>query len=64
MRDVTSKEIVTIEPVAVRVKTAAKMLDAGVSKVYQLVKEGKLEPVRFDADMRIRVTSIKKLIGE
>jgi hypothetical protein len=50
-----------IEPVAVRVRTAARMLDIGVTKAYELLAAGKLEAVRIDADQRVLVSSIKRL---
>lgn len=58
------REIVSIEPLAVRPRTAAKMIDTGTTKVYELLKEGRLERVPpFDSDTRISVRSIKRLLG-
>jgi hypothetical protein len=65
MSTLKSDPVVAIEPLAVRPRTAGRLLDCGVSKVYQLLKEGKLERVQgVDADTRITVRSIKKLVGQ
>lgn len=55
--------IVAIEPLAVRPRTAAKMLDCGQTKIYELIKLGKLETIRLDSDQRITIASIKRLAG-
>lgn len=56
-------ETVNIEPVAVKRSTAARMLDCGPTKVWQLQKSGELETVKLGADDRITVDSIKRFIG-
>lgn len=53
--------VVNIEPVAVKRKTAARMLDCGETTVWRLQKEGKLETVKVGEDDRITVESIKRL---
>lgn len=55
------EEIVVIEPVAVRRRTAAKMLDCSETTVYKLQREGKLETIKLGADDRITVDSIRKM---
>ena len=54
-------ETVTLEPVAVKRSTAAKMLDCGITKIWQLCKEGKLQTIQVGADTRVTVASIKAL---
>ena len=53
---------VTLEPVAVRKSTAAKMLDCGERKVYELCRAGKLSTVKLGADDRVTVESIKRFV--
>lgn len=57
------EEVVLIEPVAVRRKTAAAMLDCSESTVLKLEREGKLRTVLVGADRRITVDSIKAYGG-
>lgn len=54
---------VTIEPLAVRPATASKLMDCGRSRIYELIREGRLEVVRIDSDQRVTVRSIKRLLG-
>ncbi len=58
-----SEEVVVIQPVAVRRKTAAAMLDCSESTVLKLEREGKLKTVLVGKDRRITVDSIKSLGG-
>jgi len=53
-------EVVVVEPVGVRKTTAARMLDCGLTKIYELVKEGKLRTFKVGDDDRVLVSSIKK----
>ena len=55
--------IVSIEPIAVRPATAGKLMECGRSRVYELIREGRLEVVRIDSDQRVTVRSIKRLLG-
>ena len=55
------EEVVVIEPVAVRRRTAAAMLDCSESTVRKLEVEGKLKTILIGADRRITVESIKAL---
>jgi excisionase family DNA binding protein len=56
-----NEEVVAIEPVAVRRRTAAQMLDCSETTVWKLAKEGKLKTVKVGADDRITVASIRAL---
>ena len=51
---------VTMEPIAVRRTTAAKLLDCTPPKVWQLQREGKLDAIKVGADDRITVESIRR----
>jgi hypothetical protein len=55
------EETVVIEPVAVRRKTAARMLDCSESTVWKLQKSGALDVIKVRGDDRITVESIKRL---
>jgi len=54
------EQVVTLEPLAVRRTTAARMLECGVTTIWKLCKEGKLETVKVGNDDRITVDSIKR----
>lgn len=56
--------IVTLEPLAVKRVTAARMLDCGVTTIWRLCKEGKLETIKVGSDERVKVASIKRYAGE
>jgi excisionase family DNA binding protein len=59
MRDATKEEIVKLEPLAVRYRTAAGLLECSESTVRKLVREGKLTTRLVGCDERILVESIK-----
>jgi hypothetical protein len=52
--------IVVMEPVAVRRKTAGRMLDCSETTVWKLCKEGKLATIKVGNDDRVTVESIKR----
>ena len=54
------EEVVKLEPVAVRRKTAAAMLDCSESTIRNLIKQGKLETVQVGADSRVKTASIRR----
>jgi excisionase family DNA binding protein len=56
-------EVVTFEPVAVRPKTAAAMLDCSETTIWKLCKEGKLRVTKVGADNRVTVDSIRRFAG-
>lgn len=56
-------EVVKLEPVAVRYRTAAGMLECSESTVRKLVREGKLRKTTIGADDRVTVESIKALLA-
>ena len=55
-----TEEVVTIEPVAVRRRTAAKLLDCSEVTIWKLCKAGKLETIKIGADARVTVESIRR----
>jgi excisionase family DNA binding protein len=52
-----------IDQLAVRISTAAKMVECSESTIRKLLREGKLETTLVGADKRIPVDSIKALLG-
>jgi predicted DNA-binding protein (UPF0251 family) len=59
-----TEEVVTIEPVAVRRKTAAQMLDCSETTVWKLCKAGRLKTTKVGADDRVLVSSIKQYAAQ
>lgn len=55
-------ETVNLDQLAVRRRTAARMLDCGETKIYELEKSGELETIKLGADRRITVESIRRFI--
>jgi excisionase family DNA binding protein len=51
-----------IEPLAVKIDTAARILDCSRSTVYKLLNAGKLKTINIGADQRIPVESIKEFL--
>jgi excisionase family DNA binding protein len=54
-------EVVTLEPFAVRLSTAARLLECGVTTVHKLIHAGQLEVIHVGADRRVTLSSIKAL---
>jgi excisionase family DNA binding protein len=57
----TDEEVSKLEPVAVRYRTAAGLLECSESTVRKLVREGRLEAVKVGDDDRVTTKSIKAL---
>ena len=58
-------ETTVLEPrdrVAVRINRAASMLDCGRSKIYELLRQGRLKSVHYDNAQRVTVKSILELV--
>jgi hypothetical protein len=53
-------EVATLEPVAVRRTTAARMLECSTTTIWQMVKRGDLQTIKIGADDRILVDSIRR----
>jgi excisionase family DNA binding protein len=55
----------TVEPLAARVRTAARMLDCSPSQVYELVRVGKLAGFSLgDRGLRIPLKAIHALLEQ
>ena len=50
-----------IEPVAVRINTACRLIDCGRTKVYELINSGALEVVDVGGMKRVTMASIRDL---
>ena len=48
------------EPALVRIEPACRYLDVGRSKLYELIREGKLEAVKIGKSARITTPSLKR----
>ena len=56
------EEVVRLEPLAVRLKTAADMLECSPTTVWRMLRAGKLHAVKVGSDERITVASIRALL--
>jgi len=54
----------TVEALAVKPKTVARLLDIGTTTVYQLIRDGQLRTVPFGADQRVLMEDVKRLAQE
>lgn len=54
----------SVEPVAVRYETAARMLDCSPVTVWRLVRKGLLKKTKVGADARITVDSIRAYVQQ
>jgi hypothetical protein len=59
-----SEPAVAIEPVAVKRATAARMLECGPTKIWELCKSGKLATIKVGADDRVTVDSIRRFVAD
>ena len=50
------------EPALVKIEPACKYLDVGRSKLYELIREGKLEAVKIGKSARITTASLKRFV--
>ena len=53
-----------VEPLTVRVDQAAAMVGCGISKMKQLVATGAVESVKIGTMRLVKVSSLKRLVGE
>lgn len=58
------EEVMRLEPLAVRRRTAAAMLECSETSIWKLVKEGRLRTLKIGADQRILVTSIREFAAQ
>ena len=57
-------EVVFVEPLAVRVGTAAEMVEVATCTMYKLIREGKVETTGVGADLRVLVPSLKQMLAK
>jgi excisionase family DNA binding protein len=50
------------EPALVKIEPACKYLDVGRSKLYELIREGKLDAVKIGKSARITTASLKRFV--
>jgi excisionase family DNA binding protein len=50
------------EPALMRIEPACKYLDVGRSKLYELIREGKLDAVKIGKSARITTVSLKRFV--
>jgi excisionase family DNA binding protein len=50
------------QPVLIRIEPACRYLDVGRSKLYELVREGKLDTVKIGKSARITTASLKQFV--
>jgi excisionase family DNA binding protein len=51
-----------LEPALVKIDRACRCLDVGRTKLYWLIREGKLDCVRIGKSARITTASLKKFV--
>jgi excisionase family DNA binding protein len=51
------------EPALVRIGPACSYLDIGRTKLYELVRDGKLDAVKIGKSARITTASLKRFVG-
>ncbi len=56
-------EVPAPEPIAVHVKGAMRLSGLGTTKLYELIREKKLESVKIDGRRLILYRSLKRLFG-
>ena len=53
-----------MEPICISINETARVLGIGRTKVYELIKAGRLETVKIDRRTTVRTASIRALAGE
>ena len=57
-------EVVMLRPLAVRLATAASMLEVSLPLVYQWLRDGRLASIRVGADQRIPIAELERFVRE
>jgi excisionase family DNA binding protein len=52
----------TFEPALIKIEPACRYLDVGRSKLYELIREGKLDAVKIGKSARVTTTSLKRFV--
>jgi len=50
------------EPALLKIESACEYLDVGRSKLYELIREGKLDAVKIGKSARITTASLKRFV--
>jgi excisionase family DNA binding protein len=50
------------EPALVKIELACRYLDVGRSKLYELIREGKLDTVKIGKSARVTTESLKRFV--
>ncbi|WP_242120533.1 helix-turn-helix domain-containing protein [Sphingomonas lacusdianchii] len=53
-----------VEPLAVSVANASRILGIGKTVTYELIKRGKLDTVHIGRRNMVRISSLRQLVGE
>lgn len=65
MNDVSDVSVeLKVEPMAVSVANASRILGIGKTVTYELIKHGKLDTVHIGRRNMVRMSSLRQLIGE
>ena len=51
-----------LEPICVKVNDAARMIDVGRTKLYELIASGEIEVVKLGKSTRITTASLHKMV--
>ena len=57
-------EVVVVSPLAVRIATAAAMLEVSIPMIYTWLRDGRLKFVRVGNDRRIVVAELERFLRE
>ena len=52
----------TFEPALMKIEPACRYLDVGRSKLYELIREGKLDAVKIGKSARVTTASLKRFV--
>ena len=52
----------TFEPALIKIEPACRYLDVGRSKLYELIREGKLDAVKIGKSARVTTSSLKQFV--
>ena len=53
---------IPFEPALVKIEPACRYLDVGRSKLYELIREGKLDSVKIGKSARVTTASLKRFV--
>jgi excisionase family DNA binding protein len=52
----------TLEPALMKIEPACRYLDVGRSKLYELIRQGKLDAVKIGKSARVTTASLKRFV--